>query len=109
MSFVSTSVIADALKNTLDSIITDDALNEDNETVVLQLSDPHNAVLGSPVTHTLTILDDDPRPTVAFVSAASSSPRMTAVISPWMEIIASQKRSSSHFDSLSVGSNISVP
>ena len=31
------------------------------------------------------------------------------VISAWMAIIASQKRSSSSFDSLSVGSTISVP
>src|SRR5690349_5990695 len=41
--------------------------------------------------------------------ALSDSPLATACISPWIEIIASQKRSSSAFDSLSVGSIISVP
>jgi hypothetical protein len=40
---------------------------------------------------------------------ASAAPVSTAVISAWMEIIASQKRSSSYFDSLSVGSTMSVP
>ena len=41
--------------------------------------------------------------------ALSDSPLATASISPWIEIIASQKRSSSAFDSLSVGSIMSVP
>ena len=39
----------------------------------------------------------------------SIAPVSTAVISAWMAIIASQKRSSSSFDSLSVGSIMSVP
>ena len=39
----------------------------------------------------------------------SALPVATASISAWMEIIASQKRSSSAFDSLSVGSTIIVP
>ena len=44
--------------------------------------------------------------TLSFLSA---SPASTALISPWMAIIASQKRSSSSFDSLSVGSIMTVP
>ena len=41
--------------------------------------------------------------------ALSHSPFSMRWISPWMAIIASQKRSSSALDSLSVGSTISVP
>ena len=40
---------------------------------------------------------------------ASAWPDPIASISPWMAIIASQKRSSSSFDSLSVGSTMIVP
>ncbi len=42
------------------------------------------------------------------LSARSHSPDFTFAISPAIAIIASQKRSSSAFDSLSVGSTISV-
>ncbi len=47
----------------------------------------------------------------AFLSGFSfgSAPASTWAISPRIEIIASQKRSSSSFDSLSVGSIIRVP
>ena len=43
------------------------------------------------------------------IVGAVHAPFSTARISPRMAIIASQKRSSSAFDSLSVGSIISVP
>ncbi len=49
-----------------------DSLDEANESVVLQLSPPANAVLGIPATYTLTILDDDPAPTVSFLTATST-------------------------------------
>src|SRR5205814_9324497 len=44
--------------------IVDDALNEANETILLTLSNPINAALGSITTHTYTITDDDSLPTV---------------------------------------------
>ena len=48
----------------------DDTVPESDETVVLTLAPPAGYRVGSPGTHTLTIVDDDPR--VSFVSASQS-------------------------------------
>jgi hypothetical protein len=53
--------------------ITDDGIAEPDETVNLALSSPTNAVLGTQATATLTILDDDGQPTVAFGAASYSA------------------------------------
>jgi hypothetical protein len=53
----------------LTSII-NDSIDEDDETVLLSLSGPVNATLGSPASSTLTIVDDDP--TVYFGSSSYS-------------------------------------
>lgn len=55
--------------------VTDDSLDEPNETVTLLLSSPSNAILGSPSGHTFTIQDNDVPtvPTVQFAQASSSS------------------------------------
>ena len=50
--------------------VVNDAVFEDNETFSLVLSNPTGAVLGSPTTHLVTILDDEP--TVEFVLSAGS-------------------------------------
>jgi hypothetical protein len=50
--------------------ILDDALDEDDETLILTLSDPINAVTGANNPATLTILDDDGPPTVDWSHAA---------------------------------------
>ena len=47
------------------SVLTDN-LDEDNETVVIQMGDPVNANRGTPDVYTLTIVDDDPEPLVTF-------------------------------------------
>jgi len=52
--------------------ITDDTLDETNETVNLILSNPGNATLGAPAEATLTIVDDDAPPTVQLSSTAYS-------------------------------------
>lgn len=44
--------------------ITNDTLSEANETITLILSNPTDATLGTPANATLTILDDDFKPTV---------------------------------------------
>ena len=60
--------------------IVDDALTEDNETVILTLSNPSNATLGTNTVHTYTINDNDAanEPTIAFNSTASANGEDTA-------------------------------
>ena len=53
--------------------ITPDATDEPDETVVVTLGAPTNAVLGATTTHTATITDDDATPTAQFATAAQSS------------------------------------
>ena len=52
--------------------ITNDALAESDETVIVSLSAAGNASLGTNSTHTVTILDSDTAPTVQFSSTATS-------------------------------------
>ena len=54
--------------------IIDDGLDEDDETILVTLSDPTNANLGGLVTHTYAIRDDDGAPTVAFALVSSENP-----------------------------------
>jgi uncharacterized repeat protein (TIGR01451 family) len=49
-----------------------DALDEEDETVLLTLSNPGNATLGASNPATLTIVDDDPLPSVQFSAATHS-------------------------------------
>ncbi|MBI4559762.1 MAG: hypothetical protein HY706_19400, partial [Candidatus Hydrogenedentes bacterium] len=60
--------------------IVNDALNEDNETVVITLSSPSNATLGATTVHTLTITDDDPLPTVQFEAGTSSANEFSGTV-----------------------------
>ena len=53
--------------------IVDDDLDEANETVIITLSNPNNAILGNDSVHTYTINDNDGTPTVAFSTTSSSS------------------------------------
>ena len=52
--------------------IVNDSLDEDNETVILTLSNPSNAILGSDSVHTYTIFDNDDAPVVDFNSTSSN-------------------------------------
>lgn len=52
--------------------VTNDALDEVDETVAVTLSSPDGATLGATTLHTVTISDDDAAPTVQFQVAASS-------------------------------------
>ena len=58
--------------------IVDDELAEANETVIITLSGPNNAVLGNDSVHTYTINDDDGIPEVTFSSATSSGSESVA-------------------------------
>ena len=52
--------------------IVNDSLDEANETVIVTLSSPTNATLGSDDAHTYTITDDDNPPVVDFELTSSS-------------------------------------
>ena len=52
--------------------IVDDSIDEADETVVLTLSNPSNATLGTDSVHTYTITDNDNTPTIDFNSTSSS-------------------------------------
>ena len=54
--------------------IADDSLDEDNETIILTLSSPGNAILGSNSVHTYTIFDNDDAPVVDFNATSSNGP-----------------------------------
>lgn len=53
---------------TLNLAISNDALVEPNETLLINMSNPANAILGAYPTATVTILDDDP-PLISFLSS----------------------------------------
>ncbi|RXQ96090.1 T9SS type A sorting domain-containing protein [Ancylomarina salipaludis] len=67
-----TIAAGDASDNITISGIVDDLLDESNETVIVTLSNPTNATLGSNTVHTYTIMDNDATPTVAFNSTSSN-------------------------------------
>ena len=52
--------------------INNDTLDEPNETVLVTLGNPVNATLGNRKTHTRTITDDDPAPTIGFSPISGS-------------------------------------
>ncbi|MDC1164226.1 Calx-beta domain-containing protein, partial [Gammaproteobacteria bacterium] len=54
--------------------IVNDVLDEVNETVIVTLSSPSNATLGSDSVHTYTITDDDARPTLDFFTSVYNKP-----------------------------------
>ena len=52
--------------------IADDSLDEENETVIITLSNANNATLGSDNVHTYTITDNDSAPVIDFNITSSS-------------------------------------
>ncbi len=66
---------------TISITIAEDALDEADETVIVDLSNPVNATLGATVQHTYTINDNDGSPQVYFDAAASSSPESVTPVS----------------------------
>lgn len=58
-------IAAGSREATIQGTVVDDSLDEGRETVVITLGTPTNATLGANDTHTLTIQDDDPLPTLS--------------------------------------------
>jgi peptidoglycan/xylan/chitin deacetylase (PgdA/CDA1 family) len=75
------------ISHTIIITIINDTINEDDETFTVSLSNPTNAILGSPSTITLAIVDDDPPPLIQLSSSmysggeASGSIVVTATLS----------------------------
>jgi len=67
------SISAGDASNTITiASIVDDLLAESNETVIVSLSNPNNATLGTNTVHTYTITDNDSSPSIAFNSTSSN-------------------------------------
>ncbi|HXH18411.1 MAG TPA: Calx-beta domain-containing protein [Chitinophagales bacterium] len=67
------TIPANQTSTTISLSLTEDALDEYDETVIITLSSPSsNANLGANVTHTFTINDNDAAPSIAFSGTSSS-------------------------------------
>ncbi|MEK7747474.1 MAG: Calx-beta domain-containing protein, partial [Nitrospirota bacterium] len=66
-------IAAGATTTTITITMPDDAIDEENETVIVTMGSLTNATLGATTTHTATITDDELPPTVFFTAAAQSS------------------------------------
>lgn len=66
------SISAGTLSNTKSMNITDDTLDEDDETVIITMGDPMNADKGATTEETITIADNDATPTVNFSKASQT-------------------------------------
>jgi hypothetical protein len=60
--------------------ITPDAIYEDNETVIISLSNPGLLTLGAITSHTYTITNDDAAPVVAFNATTSNGSEATTTV-----------------------------
>ena len=58
--------------------IIDDLIDEADETVIVTLSNPSNATLGSNQVHTYTITDNENTPTIEFLTPNSSGAESVA-------------------------------
>ena len=67
------TITAGSTTANITAVIVDDSLNEANETMIVTISNPSNATLGSNTTHTYTISNNDDLPTVAFTATSSSA------------------------------------
>jgi hypothetical protein len=63
-----------------------DTMDEANETVVVSLGTPTNAMLGATTTETLTITDDDAAPTVSFTSTGSNPNEANSTITLTVQV-----------------------
>jgi len=66
--------------------IIDDTLDEENETIIVSLSNPNNAILGTDVVHTYTINDNDNSPAVDFNITSSESDEPSSSITITVDV-----------------------
>ncbi len=65
----SLSIPAGESSDTISVQINEDSIDEEDQTIILQLTNPSGAMLGAQGIHTITIADDDDPPSVSFSSA----------------------------------------
>ncbi|KKL26877.1 hypothetical protein LCGC14_2390850, partial [marine sediment metagenome] len=73
-------ITAGSTTTNISATIVDDSLVEANETIVVTISNPTNATLGTNTVHTYTISDNDASPTIQFTSASSSGDEGTTPV-----------------------------
>ena len=66
------TISAGGAQATIEVTMYDDAMDEEDETVVITMGTPTNAVKGIPNVHTITIYDNDPEPTLYFTSSGQT-------------------------------------
>ncbi len=72
--------------------VNDDALDEDDETIIITLSNPTNCNIGTTNTFTYTINDDDPTPTIQFTTTSSSGSEGTASVNLQLSLSAASSK-----------------
>jgi hypothetical protein len=74
------TISAGSTTTTVTITIIDDALDEDNETVIVTIGAPTNATKGATDVHTATINDNDATPTITFSSGTASGSEATTPV-----------------------------
>jgi alpha-tubulin suppressor-like RCC1 family protein len=73
--------------------INNDVLDENNETVIFNLGTPTNATVGAISSQTLTIVDNDPMPTVQWSAASQSNSESVSTVTVTANLSAASGRS----------------
>ena len=66
------TIPAGGAKATIKVTMYNDAIDEDDETIVISMGTPSNATKVSPSVHTITIIDNDPEPILNFTSSGQT-------------------------------------
>jgi len=77
------TIAAGSLSSNLTVTIINDAVDEADETIILDIGSPTNATGSGNITHTITVTDDDPPPSIAFnLATSANSESITSVTIP---------------------------
>ena len=71
----------DDTTKTISLTVIEDGIDENNETIIVSLGSPTSASLGINTSHTYTIIDNDPPPTVSFESTGTSASEVSTNVS----------------------------
>ena len=110
-SIAASPAVINALSTTTEIVITiaTDTLDENDETVVVNMGAPTNATTGAITNHTMTIMDDDAAPTVQFTAASQSSGGETGTLTITAQISSVSAKAISVPFSINGGSTAANP